>query len=409
MVLEPNMRIYLDEIFQNPHQIRSVINDDELKELAESINAHGLLQPIKVRPMNGGYQLIYGHRRIAAMRLLGWKECEAIIENVDDTESLIQSIAENLQRENLDIIEEAQSYQGLISMGYTIKEIAELVNKPHGRISNRLSILRLPKEVQELVQNRKGQHTTTTEYGGISPDSASRIASAIRNPDESIEIAQKMIGSGMTSRDIREFTSLLKGIEDADKRSQFINTNWEDMSKSDVSRTATQNERLPDHQVESLDELFHRKALWNLQRIDLKKYDHFTIGYSSRTIIHFLELLKLAKIDLLIDIRYVPISRFRPDYSMINLKSHLKKAGIQYIHIQELGIPTEIRRDTGEKNDLFTWYDAHVDLNKVLLQIERELSIERIAFMCVEIDPQSCHRHRVSQYLEKQGYNLIDL
>ena len=108
------MKIELSTIIQNPNQIRTISTDDELKELAGSINEHGLLQPIKVRPTNQGYELIYGHRRVAAMRLLGWSTCEAIIEKVSDDESLIQSIAENIQRQNLDILEEAHSYKTLV-------------------------------------------------------------------------------------------------------------------------------------------------------------------------------------------------------------------------------------------------------------------------------------------------------
>jgi ParB family chromosome partitioning protein len=127
---ENRMEIELSKIVKSPHQVRTITTDEELWELAESINGHGLLQPIKVRPTERGHELVYRHRRVAAMRLLGWTKCEAIVEGVTDEDSLVQSIAETLQRQNLGILDEARSYQILIERGYTLKEIAELVKKP---------------------------------------------------------------------------------------------------------------------------------------------------------------------------------------------------------------------------------------------------------------------------------------
>lgn len=403
------MRILLSEINANQYQVRTNEDEESLLELAASINEHGLLQQIKVRPETNGYELVYGHRRVAAMRLLGWTECEAILEEVSDEESLLQSIAENLQREDLDILEEAESYQTLVARGHTLKEIAELVNKPQGRISNRLSILRLPKEVQELVIKRRGQHTPTTELGGLSPDSASRIASAIETPEEAINIARKAIYEGLNSQEIRELTAFLKDIHSNEERARIIDTPWQSPLIQQENSDLVNNNLVSQQQhTLTLSDLFHRKMIWNLEKVGLENFDHFTIGYSSRNINQFLEVLQIAKIDILVDIRSVPISRFRPEFSRSNLCSLIIDSGISYLHLPSLGIPSDIRQNKTNK-ELFAWYDSHINVMQEIESLSIDLKSNRVAFMCVEVDPQSCHRHRVSRVLETRGFRLYDL
>jgi len=407
------MEIELNKIVQNPHQVRTISTDEELWELAQSIRDNGLLHAIKARPTDRGYELVYGHRRVAAMRLLGWTKCEAIVEEMGDEDSLVQSLAENLQRQDLDILDEARSYQALVDRGYTLDQIAELVRKAQGRISNRLSILRLPPQVQTLVKHRQGQHATTTEQGGLSPDSASRIASAVETPDEAIAIAQKALDERLNSREIRELTGLLKETSALHQREQIIRTPWETIARELEQDLNKQAESFPAvRKTEPLGILVHRKIVWNLRRLNLEQFDHFTIGYSERSIEQFIELLGLARVELLADVRRIPISQFRPEFSKSNLAEALARHGIEYVHWPELGVPTEIRRsfqDTADLDDLFTWYDSNIRPDLKLAQFDTELSSQRIAFMCVEFDPQSCHRHRIAACLERTGFRLLDL
>lgn len=400
------MKIRLDDIASNPNQIRTIRHDQELIELAASVSEHGLLQPIKVRPTDSGFELVYGHRRFAAMQLLGWTECEAIVNGVSNDESLVQSIAENLQRQDLDVLDEARSYRILRERGFTIKEIAELVNKPHGRISNRLSILRLPEEVQQLVQSRNTQHSTTTEMGALSADSASRIASAIETPEEAVLLAEKAIGENLNSQEIRALTNTLKSEKGSEYRQMILEQPWLSLvSDGAVTyRTPSEAQKRPD----SIGALFHRKVLWNLHRVDLSKFDHFTVGYSERTPQQLLELLSMSQVSLLADVRCNPISRFRPEFSKSNLEQTMVRSGIRYLHIPELGIPSEIRR-TMNKESLFDWYNSNIQLDSVLQQYSELLGKERFAFICVELDPNSCHRHSISLFLERQGCKLLDL
>jgi ParB family chromosome partitioning protein len=403
------MEIELINIVQNPNQVRDLSDDEELRELAESIKQHGLLQPIKVRPTDLGYELVYGHRRFAAMRLLGWTKCEAIVEGVTDEDSLAQSIVENLQRQNLDILEEARSYRILVERGYTLEGISKLVKKPEGRISNRLSILRLPSQIQVLVRSRTGQHATATEQGALSPDSASRIASAAERPDEAIALTRKALAENLSSREIRELTGLLKETPTHYEREQIIGAPWKVTSEAiSQIRDGQTAKRSDTTQAESFNVLVHRKIVWNLQRLNLEQFDHFTIGYSERSLDQFIELLQLAHVELLADVRRVPISRFRPEFSKSNLSGALAKHGIKYAHWPELGVPTEIRESL-QAEDLFAWYDSNIQPDLKLAKHDTELSSQRVAFMCVEVDPRSCHRHRIAVCLERTGHRLLDL
>src|SRR5690606_27365029 len=134
-----------------------------------------------------GYELIYGHRRFHAMKQLGWEECEAIVEELDDEQAYFQAITENLQRQDLSPFEEAEILKRLKERRFTHAQIAKLINKSEEFVSRRLSLLELPREVQEIVQTGSSD-TPITHRGAISLDSASRISSVAKSPDEAIEL-----------------------------------------------------------------------------------------------------------------------------------------------------------------------------------------------------------------------------
>jgi uncharacterized protein (DUF488 family) len=144
------------------------------------------------------------------------------------------------------------------------------------------------------------------------------------------------------------------------------------------------------------------KNNWNLQHQNSITPNFFTIGYSGLDIHSFIELLKKAGVTTLVDIRWTPISRFKPDFSKNNLKNALEKEKIIYIHRGDWGIPRYIRNTSNVHNGLWIWYDTNV-----LPNITREI-IEGyqfpIAFMCMEFDPMDCHRHRLFLGLEKLGF-----
>lgn len=156
------------------------------------------------------------------------------------------------------------------------------------------------------------------------------------------------------------------------------------------------------------------KIFWNLERCCLDESDFFTIGYSGRTITEIVDTLKKANVSTLVDIRFVPVSRFKPEFSKKNLKKALEDNGISYIHRSDWGVPRDIRAfSLGKKtrDDIWIWYDDNVLPNVVKKNLDDFFnSMEHpVAFMCVEHDPTECHRHRLALGFERLGLRGRDL
>ncbi len=150
----PGVRqIPIDHIGANPFQPRTRFNDDALKELADSIKATGILQPVIIRKIEAdSYHLVAGERRLRAARLAGLDTVPAIIRDVDDREMMELALIENIQREDLNPIDEAKGYQALHQkLGLTHDQISERVGKQRSSVTNALRLLALPVEVQDMV------------------------------------------------------------------------------------------------------------------------------------------------------------------------------------------------------------------------------------------------------------------
>lgn len=145
----------IDQIRPNPNQPRKFLDEPKLKELAASIKSKGLLEEILVRPKDEGFEIVHGERRWRACKLLGLKTIGAKVESFPDEEAFELSLTENIQRENLLPIEEAQAYRALADRGLTHEQIAEKVNKGRTYITQKLRILKLPFSVQLLLKEGK--------------------------------------------------------------------------------------------------------------------------------------------------------------------------------------------------------------------------------------------------------------
>lgn len=147
----------ISDIYPNPFQPRIEFSDEELAELSQSISENGLIQPIIVRKSDIiGYELIAGERRLRACKRLGMTEIPAVVKEVTDQESRKQAIIENLQRSNLNPIEEAKAYRNLINeLAYSHEELAKAMGKSRPYISNALRLLQLPQEIQTSIENGK--------------------------------------------------------------------------------------------------------------------------------------------------------------------------------------------------------------------------------------------------------------
>lgn len=184
----------INEITPNKEQPRKTFDETALEELADSIRQHGVLQPLLVRPLtSGGYQLVAGERRWRASRLAELKEVPVIIKELSDTEAMEIAIIENLQREDLNPIEEAEGLQALIDKcGYTQEQAATSVGKSRPAITNALRLLKLPEEVREMAKD-----------GTISAGHA-RALLAFDNQPMMIECANQIVSKKLTVRDVEK-------------------------------------------------------------------------------------------------------------------------------------------------------------------------------------------------------------
>ncbi|MCL4149584.1 UNVERIFIED_CONTAM: hypothetical protein GTU68_042616 [Idotea baltica] len=149
-------RIALSAIETNPYQPRTHFDEDALQELADSIRTQGIIQPITVRELSPGkYQLISGERRLQASKLANLKNIPAYIRMADNQQMLEMALIENIQRENLNAIEIAQSYQRLmVDCNLNLEDLGDRVGKKRSTVNNYLRLLKLPKEVQEGLREK---------------------------------------------------------------------------------------------------------------------------------------------------------------------------------------------------------------------------------------------------------------
>lgn len=145
----------LTEIFPNKEQPRTDFDDEAISALADSIKQHGVLQPLLVRPMpGGGYQIVAGERRWRASRIAGLSEVPVYIKELDDKQTMQLALVENLQRENLNPVEEALGYRELMeTYGYTQEQVAKIVGKSRPAVANSLRILNLDEATLKLVRD----------------------------------------------------------------------------------------------------------------------------------------------------------------------------------------------------------------------------------------------------------------
>ena len=194
----------ITKIVPNPHQPRKVFTQDSLNELAESIRSEGLLQPIVVREVGDHFELIAGERRWRACQQLRIKRIPIRVVEANDTSSAVMSLIENLQRENLNPLEESQGYARLMSdFGLTQEAVSERLGKARASIANSLRLLHLPREIQQFVSQR------------ILSVGHAKVLLGLEQSDEQIMVARQIIERQLS---VREAERLIQS-----KRSQSKN------------------------------------------------------------------------------------------------------------------------------------------------------------------------------------------
>ena len=206
--------ILIDDIKMNPFQPRIKFDDNKINKLAKSINEKGLITPISVRNIKNSYQLIAGERRLRASKVAGLKDIPAYVLNIEtDLEMMELALIENLQREDLDIFEEAQAYKTMIEKhSFSHEEIGKIVGKSRTNISNTLRLLKLPKEIMESVRNNE-----------ITPGHA-RALLGIKNSSKIKEVWKRILEREESVRSTEEFISYINKnkVENKNSNSKII-------------------------------------------------------------------------------------------------------------------------------------------------------------------------------------------
>lgn len=191
---EEIIEIDINELRSNPYQPRKVFDEEKLQELANSIKEHGIFQPIIVKKSSiKGYEIIAGERRVKASRIAGISKIPAIVRDFSDQQMMEIALLENLQRENLNAIEEAMAYRSLInSMQITQEVLANRLGKSRSHVTNMLGLLNLPEEVKDMIVDNK-----------ISMSHA-RVLSKMENKEEILKLANKIINENLNVRKLED-------------------------------------------------------------------------------------------------------------------------------------------------------------------------------------------------------------
>lgn len=208
-------KVSVDEIVANPWQPRTAFDAEALKDLGESIRRYGILQPLVVSPVDNGYQLIAGERRFQAAKLVGLTEVPVIIRKAEDQEKLELALVENIQRQNLNPLDEATSYRRLMDeFSLTQEEVAKKVGKSRSSIANTLRLLQLPEVIQKAIREEKISF------------SHAKVLLSITDPKEQIRQMHKIIDQGLPVSQIERTTTQVKAHARAGKDPVYAS--WEE-------------------------------------------------------------------------------------------------------------------------------------------------------------------------------------
>ena len=258
--------LYLDDIIPNRFQPREVFDEKALKELAVSIKEHGVIQPIIVRRANNKYEIIAGERRYKASALAGATKIPAIVRNLDDKEAAKVALLENLQRKNLNAIEEARTYQKILELDQmTQEELAKTMGKSQSAVANKIRLLSLPMEVQDALLKEK-----------ISERHARTLVS-IDDSKLQQDLLKKIISEKMSVRKLEEEIKTLKENDkkgdDASMDNQSMSINQDTISVNNVQNQVPQyiNYGEVDNDIDNEENDYFNKTPQSFGNIDLEQ------------------------------------------------------------------------------------------------------------------------------------------
>ncbi len=201
----------IDEIKANPYQPRLDFDEKGLKELADSIAEHGIVQPVIISPVEDGYIMIAGERRMRAAKIVGLENIPAIIKEIENEDQVKIALVENLQREDLNPIEEAKAYNFLIEeFAFTQEKIAQALGKSRSAIANTIRLLSLPNDIKNALA------------AGIINMGQARSLLSIKDEKEQLEMARKIIDDKTTVREVEKKVADMRN----SKKEKKSNENW---------------------------------------------------------------------------------------------------------------------------------------------------------------------------------------
>ncbi|SQE75686.1 ParB/RepB/Spo0J family partition protein [Staphylococcus aureus] len=194
-------QIDISDIKPNPYQPRKTFDENHLNDLADSIKQYGILQPIVLRKTVQGYYIVVGERRFRASKIAGLKDVSAIIKDLTDEDMMELAVIENLQREDLNAIEEAESYQRLMTdLKITQQEVAKRLSKSRPYIANMLRLLHLPKKIADMVKDGR----LTSAHG--------RTLLAIKDEQQMLRLAKRVVKEKWSVRYLENHVNELKNV-----------------------------------------------------------------------------------------------------------------------------------------------------------------------------------------------------
>ena len=234
----PAVEVPLAKIVPNPNQPRRDFDEEKLAELADSIKKNGLIQPIVVRKHGIGYEIIAGERRYQASKRAGLERVPVIVKDVDDAEMYRLALIENIQRDDLNPIEEAKGYKTLIAMNgvKSLGDLSELVSKSRSSISNIIRLLKLPEEVQDMVSDGRLTYATA------------RAILAIDGEERQIALAQNAVENGMATNEVEDYVKAVKAMDErmAQQQQQEQEGQGEDGQEAATDSASDAQQQLPD-------------------------------------------------------------------------------------------------------------------------------------------------------------------
>ncbi len=459
-----------------PSPLNARRHPGDLTELVESVRRNGILEPLLVRPAprGKGFEVIAGSRRLEAARRAGLRKVPVVIRELSDEEALIISATENLQRGDLDLEERIRVYERLKEMNPSAYSSYAAIARALGVRSQRIAddyaayeaVRSLRRSGIEVAAahgrpNEERQRRESLPYGHavllgqvmmairdrlppnererkyeelareiapLSREEATRLLDYVKMyPDKPLSEIRAMAFARVerelslpadTARRLEEIARQT-GKEPGDVIHELLAGSPEPLireapsaapppaGKPEVSAfRPVELPRAPEHVQ------FINWMAWNLERGLGVRADFFLIGYEGRSWEALLMALQRFGVRTVIDVRSHPISPYRPEFSKENLAQGLRKAGIAYRHLPELGIPRDQREEAaqqGSLESLWEWYDREV--LPVLEERWESIRAEQwpIAFLCVERDPTACHRHRIAEALVRKGLKAYNI